>query len=301
MVQRVTGGKALPAEVVQQIVAKTDGVPLFVEELTKTVLESGLLQEHEDALRADAAPASAGDSRHAAGRAAWRGWIGWPRARRWRNWGRCWGGRLPTSCCGPWRPWTSWRCGAAWRSWCRPRCSTSGACRRRPPILFKHALIQDAAYQSLLRSTRQQYHQRIAQVLAAQFPETGRDTARAAGAALHRGGAPEPGHTLLAAGRRNAPLSARPMRKRSATSPRGLEVLTLAPGHARACPARTGLATRPGRVAAVTRGYAAPDVEHGLTRARALCQQVGDAAQHLPGAVWPLGLLFSTGGLPGCP
>ena len=37
---------------------------------------------------------------------------------------------------------------------------------------FKHALIQDAAYQSLLRSTRQQYHQRIAQALEAQFPET---------------------------------------------------------------------------------------------------------------------------------
>src|SRR5262249_36151782 len=37
---------------------------------------------------------------------------------------------------------------------------------------FKHALIQDAAYQSLLKSTRQQYHQRIAQVLAAHFPET---------------------------------------------------------------------------------------------------------------------------------
>ena len=43
MVEQVTGGKALPAEVVQQIVAKTDGVPLFVEELTKMVLESGLL------------------------------------------------------------------------------------------------------------------------------------------------------------------------------------------------------------------------------------------------------------------
>src|SRR5439155_19812496 len=37
---------------------------------------------------------------------------------------------------------------------------------------FKHALIQDAASQSLLRSTRQQYHQRIAQVLEAQFGET---------------------------------------------------------------------------------------------------------------------------------
>ena len=41
MVKQVTGGKPLPGEVVQQIVAKTDGVPLFVEELTKTLVESG--------------------------------------------------------------------------------------------------------------------------------------------------------------------------------------------------------------------------------------------------------------------
>jgi predicted ATPase len=46
--------------------------------------------------------------------------------------------------------------------------------RGLPPqatYVFKHALIQEAAYQSLLRSTRQQYHQHIAQVLEAQFPE----------------------------------------------------------------------------------------------------------------------------------
>jgi predicted ATPase len=44
----VAHGKALPAEVVEQVVAKTDGVPLFVEELTKMVLESGLLQERAE-------------------------------------------------------------------------------------------------------------------------------------------------------------------------------------------------------------------------------------------------------------
>ena len=47
MVAKVTGGKALPLEVLQQIVSKTDGVPLFVEELTKMVLESGLLREED--------------------------------------------------------------------------------------------------------------------------------------------------------------------------------------------------------------------------------------------------------------
>ena len=47
--------------------------------------------------------------------------------------------------------------------------------RGLPPqtvYMFKHALVQDSAYQSLLKSTRQQYHQRIAQVLQERFPET---------------------------------------------------------------------------------------------------------------------------------
>src|SRR5262249_31158625 len=44
LVKHLAGGKTLPAEVMQQIVSKTDGVPLFVEELTKMVLESNLLQ-----------------------------------------------------------------------------------------------------------------------------------------------------------------------------------------------------------------------------------------------------------------
>jgi predicted ATPase len=48
LVARLTRGKALPQEVLDQIVAHTDGVPLFVEELTKSVLESGLLRETDD-------------------------------------------------------------------------------------------------------------------------------------------------------------------------------------------------------------------------------------------------------------
>ena len=48
MVKQVASGKALPDEVVAQIVDRTDGVPLFVEELTKSVLESGLLHEERD-------------------------------------------------------------------------------------------------------------------------------------------------------------------------------------------------------------------------------------------------------------
>ena len=47
MIMRITRGKALPTEVVQQLVVKSDGVPLFVEEMTRMVLESGLVKERD--------------------------------------------------------------------------------------------------------------------------------------------------------------------------------------------------------------------------------------------------------------
>src|SRR5262249_5699602 len=45
MLPSLTGAKTLPPEVIEQVIAKTDGVPLFVEELVKMILESGLVQE----------------------------------------------------------------------------------------------------------------------------------------------------------------------------------------------------------------------------------------------------------------
>jgi predicted ATPase len=48
MIMRVTGGKSLPEEVTDQIIDRTDGVPLFIEELTKAVVESGLLADAGD-------------------------------------------------------------------------------------------------------------------------------------------------------------------------------------------------------------------------------------------------------------
>ena len=67
MVDGVAAGKALPAEVLDEIVAKTDGVPLFVEELTKSVLESGLLREEHGAYVLDHALSSARDPLDLAG------------------------------------------------------------------------------------------------------------------------------------------------------------------------------------------------------------------------------------------
>jgi predicted ATPase len=87
IIARVAGGKALPSAVVEQIVAKTDGVPLFVEELTKTVLESGLLREGEK--RYDlTGPLPPRRFLPRCTIPSWRGWIASPRSRMWRNWVR---------------------------------------------------------------------------------------------------------------------------------------------------------------------------------------------------------------------
>ena len=86
--------------------------------------------------------------------------------------------------------------------------------------LFKHALIQEAAYQSFLKSTRQQYHQRIAQVLEAQFPETAETQPELVAHHYTEAGLSGPGGALLAAGGPARQSSARPIWKRSPTSAR---------------------------------------------------------------------------------
>ena len=77
MVRRA-GGKGLSAEMVQQVIAKTDGVPLFVEELTKSVVESAGAQGR-------ALPPRAGDSRDVTGCADGAVWIAYPPCATWRS------------------------------------------------------------------------------------------------------------------------------------------------------------------------------------------------------------------------
>jgi predicted ATPase len=67
MIAHVTGGKALPKDIAEQIIDRTDGVPLFIEELTKTVVESGILTDTGDryAVTEPVAPLAIPTSLHA--------------------------------------------------------------------------------------------------------------------------------------------------------------------------------------------------------------------------------------------
>ena len=67
MIKLVTGGKTLPKEIAEQIIDRTDGVPLFIEELTKSVVESGLVTIAGDryAVTGPAAPLAIPTTLHA--------------------------------------------------------------------------------------------------------------------------------------------------------------------------------------------------------------------------------------------
>jgi predicted ATPase len=146
---------------------------------------------------------------------------------------------------------------------------------------FKHALIQDAAYQSLLKSTRQQHHQRIAQVLESRFPDTVETQPELL--AHHY---TEAGLSAQAipywqtAGQRAAQRSAHQEAVGHLT--KGVEVLQTLPD----TPERTQqdllLHVALGVSLMAVKGRAAPEVERVYTRARALCQQVGDTPQLFP-------------------
>jgi class 3 adenylate cyclase len=171
LVARMTAGKRLPAAVLQQIVEKTDGVPLFVEEMTKAILESGHLQEAEGqyeltgSLSSFAIPATLQDSlmarldRLVTAKAV---------AQYAAVIGRQFSYALLHAV-------SQLDDATLQRELSRLVEAELIYQRGLPPqatYLFKHALIQDTAYESLLRSTRQQYHQHIAQVLEEEFPET---------------------------------------------------------------------------------------------------------------------------------
>ena len=170
MVWRLTGGKVLPTEVMQQVVTKTDGVPLFVEELTKTVLESGLLQEREECYELSgplpplAIPTTLHDSLMARldRLAAVKGLA---------QLGATLGREFAYALLRAVSPWDEGTLHRGLHQLIEAEFLYQRGVPPQATYLFKHALIQDAAYQSLLRSTRRQHHQRIAQVVEERFPE----------------------------------------------------------------------------------------------------------------------------------
>jgi class 3 adenylate cyclase/predicted ATPase len=169
MIDRVVGNKLLPPSIRQDIIERTDGIPLFVEEMTKAVLEAGSESEARQTAGAVPSPALAVPaSLHASlmarldrlGPAKEVAQIGAAIGREFFH------GLLAAVVCKP----------EAELGSSLDRLIEAGLLFRQgvPPLatyLFKHALVQDAAYGTLLREPRRALHARIAETLESQFAE----------------------------------------------------------------------------------------------------------------------------------
>jgi len=272
MVEKVTGGKALPSEIIQQIVIKTDGVPLFVEELTKSVVESvgatgrsplqlGIPSTLRDALMARL---------DRLGTAKEIAQIGATIGREFHH-------ELLHA--------VSSLNEETLQQGLRQLVETELVFQSGVPpqarYLFKHALVQDTAYQSLLKSRRQQLHQQVAAVLVEQFPET---TETQPELVAHHytdaGLAAQAIPYWQKAGQRAVQRSANVEAISHLT--KGLELLKTFPDTPERPQQELSLQITLGAPLMLTKGYAAPEVEKTYARARELCQQVGETSQLFP-------------------
>ncbi len=285
LVGQVTHGKPLPPEILCQLVEKTDGVPLFGEELTKMVLESGLVKEKDGRyelagpLPALAIPSTLHDSLMT--RLDQLGVV-----KRTVQLGATLGKEFTYEVIQAVSPLDEATLQRDLAQLVEAELLYPQGLPPRARYLFKHALIQETAYQSLLRRDRRQYHERIAQVLAEQFPEVAE--AQPEWVAHHYA---EAGLKELAieawqrAGERAMQQSA--YVEAMAHLKAGLASETL-PDTPERIPQELAMQTALGTVLMVTEGPGAPEVEHTYARALALCRQVGESQQLLPviGGLW---------------
>jgi class 3 adenylate cyclase/predicted ATPase len=280
LVARVAGDKPLPSEIVEQIVARTDGVPLFVEELTKTVLESGLLADAGDHYELSgplpplAIPTTLHDSLMARlDRLA--------PVKQVAQIGAVIGREFSHDLLVAVSPLPEKKLGDA-----LDQLVNSELVFRRgmPPdatYTFKHALVQDAAYQSLLKSKRQQLHARISEALEQRFPDVGETEPEVLArhlteAALVERAIPYWRHAGELAAGRSANVEA------IAHVSKGLELIGMLPDASEQLDEELALLLAIGGPQIATKGYAAPEVERTYSRASDLCDQLGRSAELFP-------------------
>jgi class 3 adenylate cyclase len=279
LVAQIAGGKALPEEVIDQIVDRTDGVPLFVEELTKSVLESGLLREEAEryVLAGALPPFGIPTSLHASllarlDRLASVRLVAQIGAAIGREFSYALlraVSRLPED--------------ELRASLARLIASELVFERGTPPdavYAFKHALVQDAAHGSLLRAARQQLHAEIAKALEDHSPELLENQPELFAQHYGEAGLVERSTAFWGkAGRKSATRSA--MAEAAAQFQRGLDQLALLPDTAERRRQELEFWSALGAVLQAVKGQAAPETGQAYARARELWDQLGSPAEFL--------------------
>ena len=277
LITQIAGGKSLPDEVVFAIADRTDGVPLFVEELTKSVLERGLLREENDRYVLDRPlePLAIPATLHALLLARLDRLVS---ARGVAQIGAAIGrqfsyvllravSRLPE--------------GELQTALGQLVASELVFQRGAPPdavYSFKHALVQDAAHGTLLRKARQQLHAQIASALEAHSPEIIESHPELLAQHYAEAGLVERAVAFWGkAGHRSFARSA--MAEAAAQFQKGLDQLALLPDTPERRQKELEFSSALGAVLNVAKGPAALETGQAYARARELWEQLGSPVE----------------------
>ncbi len=276
MIRKVSGDAVLPSEIVETIVARTDGVPLFIEEFTKSVLESSLIQEADGGLETlprVEIPASLHDSlmarldrlRPVAKETSQLGAV----------LGRSFSHKLIA--------------GASRLSQIELESAISELLNAEliyrsgvsPTVTyeFKHALVRDTAYASLLKRPREEYHLRVAEVLEKEHPQTLLTQPELVAQHYTEAGLAEKAVPLwFLASQHAIDRSAYKEANRQAT--KGISLISDLPQGQVRMSLEVDLHIAHSMALRAIKGFASPDVGQAYARARELCKQLGGEPQH---------------------
>jgi len=290
IVSQITGGRRLPNEVLAQVLAKTDGVPLFVEELTKMVLESGLLVEKAKTYELNgpipdlAIPATLHDSLMA---------------------------RLDRLSTVKDIAQLASVIGRAFSFDLLLAVSKVNAVALRRELdrlieaelihefqnergeaayRFRHALIQDAAYESLLKGRKQKYHRAIAQAIVSQFPETAETQPEILAAHYVAAGLNEPAIAYwIQAGQRALIRTAN--HEAIANFQKALDHLQSSADLPERKVRELAVQASMGLALIATKGFGSSEVGLCFSRAENLCLSIGESPQLFP-VLWGLWVFY---------
>jgi class 3 adenylate cyclase/tetratricopeptide (TPR) repeat protein len=291
LVRHVAHGKAIPGEVMRELSQRCDGVPLYIEEMARAVIETGALEEREYSweltrpLPTGLIPASVdaslmaridrlGDARATAQLAATIGReFSYPLLRKVSD-------RSDEELREDLQQLVA--AGLAWR--------LAGG----DVFTFKHALVQAAAYESLLRSTRQRFHERIADVLRADFPDEVEHQPEVVARHLSGAGShAQASDYWLAAG--NNALARLAIPEANGHFARGLDDLKRVPESTEILTKELELQIAIAPTLMTVNGWASPTVAEACERARELCHRLSRPDRLYP-PVWGLWTNLFVGG-----
>ena len=270
MIEQVSGQEVLSAEVLQQIVTKADGVPLFVEELTKSVFET-VTAIGAAPLQVLTIPATLQEALLAR-------LDRLSTARQIAQIGATLGREFSYELLHAVARMNETNLQAALVKLVEAEILYQRGIGQQARYFFKHALIQDTAYQSLLKSTRQHYHQQIARVLEERFPETKTNQPELLAhhyteAVLIEQAIPYWQQAGERATQRSANVEA------LSHLAKGLELLKALPDTSVRAQQELRIRIALSAPLVITKGFAAPEVERTYERAHELCQQLGETPE----------------------